>query len=30
MKQHYPDWDISKNLQTIFEEIFTAWEKGRK
>jgi CDP-paratose 2-epimerase len=30
MKQHYPGWDITRNLQTIFEEIFTAWEKGRK
>jgi hypothetical protein len=30
MKQHYPDWGISKNLQTIFEEIYAAWERGRK
>lgn len=30
MKQHYPDWGITKNLQTIFEEIYAAWEKGRK
>jgi CDP-paratose 2-epimerase len=30
MKQHYPDWGISKNLQAIFEEIYAAWERGRK
>ncbi|MGO9021241.1 MAG: NAD-dependent epimerase/dehydratase family protein [Syntrophobacteraceae bacterium] len=30
MKQHYPNWDTSKDLQTIFEEIFTVWEKRRK
>ncbi len=30
MKQHYPDWGISKNLQTIFEEIYAAWEKKRQ
>lgn len=27
MKAHYPGWEITKNLQTIFEEIYTAWEK---
>lgn len=27
MRAHYPGWDISKNLQTIFEEIYAAWEK---
>jgi len=27
MKTHYPNWDISKNLQTIFEEIYEAWQK---
>lgn len=27
MKAHYPGWDISKNLQTIFEEIYTSWTK---
>ncbi|HLP44656.1 MAG TPA: NAD-dependent epimerase/dehydratase family protein [Candidatus Deferrimicrobium sp.] len=27
MKMHYPGWDITKNLQTIFEEIYAAWEK---
>jgi len=25
MKAHYPAWDISKNLPTIFEEIATSW-----
>jgi CDP-paratose 2-epimerase len=30
MKEHYPGWDITRNLQTIFEEIYTAWERGRK
>jgi CDP-paratose 2-epimerase len=25
MKDHYPDWDITKSLQTTFEEIYTAW-----
>ena len=25
MKQHYPVWDISKNLDTIFEEIAASW-----
>jgi CDP-paratose 2-epimerase len=29
MKAHYPNWDISKNLQTIFEEIYEAWQRGR-
>lgn len=27
MKTHYPNWGISKNLQTIFEEIYMSWEK---
>jgi CDP-paratose 2-epimerase len=27
IKAHYPGWDISRNLQTIFEEIYAAWEK---
>ena len=30
MKQHYPNWNISKDLQTIFEEIYAAWEKRSK
>ncbi len=25
MKNHYPDWDITKSLQTTFEEIYDAW-----
>lgn len=25
MKAHYPDWGITKNLQTTFEEIYAAW-----
>ncbi|HWI91655.1 MAG TPA: NAD-dependent epimerase/dehydratase family protein [Flavisolibacter sp.] len=25
MKMHYPYWDITKNLKTTFEEIYTAW-----
>jgi CDP-paratose 2-epimerase len=29
MKAHYPGWDISRNLQTIFEEIYTSWEKRK-
>ncbi len=27
MKSHYPDWDITKNLQNVFEEIVESWEK---
>lgn len=30
MRAHYPGWDISKNLQTIFSEIYTAWEKRKE
>ncbi|MGE5340247.1 MAG: NAD-dependent epimerase/dehydratase family protein [Candidatus Omnitrophota bacterium] len=29
MKTHYPGWDLTKNLQTIFEEIYASWEKRR-
>lgn len=25
MKSHYPQWDITKNLNTIFQEIYEAW-----
>lgn len=25
MKAHYPDWSITKDLRTTFEEIYTAW-----
>lgn len=27
MKEHFPGWDITKDLTTTFEEIYTAWEK---
>ncbi|MFY0591797.1 NAD-dependent epimerase/dehydratase family protein [Roseivirga sp.] len=27
MKAHYPDWDITKSLQTVFEEIVASWDK---
>jgi CDP-paratose 2-epimerase len=27
MKEHYPNWGITKNLQTTFEEIYEAWVK---
>ena len=27
MKTHYPEWGITKDLQTVFEEITTSWEK---
>lgn len=27
MKAHYPNWDITKSLQTTFEEIYEAWTK---
>jgi CDP-paratose 2-epimerase len=26
MREHYPKWDITKNLQATFEEIFNAWQ----
>ncbi|RZK29762.1 MAG: NAD-dependent epimerase/dehydratase family protein, partial [Hymenobacter sp.] len=25
MKEHYPGWDITKNLRTTFEEIYESW-----
>jgi hypothetical protein len=25
MRAHYPGWDISKNLNQIFEEIAASW-----
>lgn len=25
MKAHYPEWDITKSLDMIFDEIYTAW-----
>lgn len=27
MKSHYPNWDITKPLQTVFEEIVESWKK---
>ncbi|BCA54121.1 NAD-dependent epimerase [Nitrospira sp. KM1] len=27
MKKHYPGWDITKDLKTIFEEIYLSWRK---
>ena len=27
MKQHYPEWDISRDLNTIFEEIHISWRQ---
>ena len=30
MKVHYPNWDITKDLQTTFEEIYEAWVQRKK
>jgi CDP-paratose 2-epimerase len=30
MREHYPAWDITKDLNTIFEEIYTAWEQRKE
>ncbi|MBX2966879.1 MAG: NAD-dependent epimerase/dehydratase family protein [Cyclobacteriaceae bacterium] len=30
MKSHYPKWDITKSLQTTFEEIYQAWTERVK
>ncbi|MCP4216683.1 MAG: NAD-dependent epimerase/dehydratase family protein [bacterium] len=30
MKEHYPEWSITKDLKTIFEEIYVSWEKRTK
>ncbi len=27
IKAHYPNWEITKPLQVVFEEIFESWEK---
>lgn len=27
IKEHYPSWGITKNLQTTFEEIYESWER---
>jgi CDP-paratose 2-epimerase len=29
MKTHYPQWNISKDLQTIFTEIYEAWNQRK-
>ncbi|MFN5118351.1 MAG: NAD-dependent epimerase/dehydratase family protein [Cyanobacteriota bacterium] len=29
MKSHYPNWGITRDLQTTFEEIHESWEKRR-
>ena len=26
MREHYPQWDITKNLRATFQEIFNAWQ----
>ncbi|PWU09056.1 MAG: NAD-dependent epimerase [Verrucomicrobia bacterium] len=28
MRTHYPGWDISKNLDAVFEEIYGKWKMG--
>lgn len=30
MKNHYPNWDITKSLNTVFEEIYLSWLKRNK
>ena len=30
MKEHYPDWDITKDLKTTFREIHDAWVERNK
>jgi len=30
MKQHYPNWDITKDLKTTFVEIYEAWLRRNK
>jgi len=30
MKEHYPKWSITKNLETTFQEIFLAWQTRKK
>jgi CDP-paratose 2-epimerase len=29
MKEHYPNWDITKDLDTTFQEIYEAWQKRK-
>jgi len=30
MREHYPNWDITKPLQTIFEEIVESWKQRNR
>ncbi len=30
MKEHYPDWNITKDLKTTFDEIYLSWTKRIK
>ena len=30
MKEHYPNWDITKSLDDIFKEIVVSWHKRSK
>jgi CDP-paratose 2-epimerase len=30
MKEHYPNWSITKSLTSIFYEIVTAWQARLK
>ena len=30
MKEHYPNWDITKSLDDIFGEIFSSWKSKFK
>lgn len=30
MKQHYPNWDITKNLRDTFVEIYDAWNQKKR
>ncbi|MDH4459942.1 MAG: NAD-dependent epimerase/dehydratase family protein [Flectobacillus sp.] len=30
MKSHYPNWNITKSLNTVFEEIYLSWLKRNK
>jgi CDP-paratose 2-epimerase len=27
MKEHYPSWGITKDLETTFREIYTSWQR---
>lgn len=30
MKEHYPGWEITKDLDSVFDEIFQSWVKGHQ